>query len=692
MSGFHVMFRVLVLLNFYAGHVSASRMVATRAHGQVVVKALTEQQQQIRKEVKAAESNMVCRKAEVKKTINADLSVDGVTDINWDTVKKTAGDGMKNIEKSISDLTLDIEDLEQKIKELEEAGRWSEVGESDMNEMLYAACQSFQKAGENTNDCSWAVTGDCGWNDPALMDNFIDPPFDEPIAKFKTAAELKIKGYKRLSVASFKKHCAAVLDADMCTDLCMEFSEVVRTLATDEAAQVLGNTDTLDGLKSQHKTKLQQLASAQAEKESCTRAQAQLEEFRAQLGELSGNYVKSKSAVGRYKRVLRMQQMRLRRQIQILEQKRKLLDQAKAIFAAASQQVIERQAEVDRVQKKLDELRAALQKQLELIAVIEKRITEIDEATQTSREFKEHLSRTLLTAVDTNVLSVHKPLADLKITPERNIAQDFDAAEEKAAPAMKTSVRAVSDYCATEEVSNALTNPLVELTGTEKKLNHICAGQDWNNMIAEAQASVKGTIKEVVDILAQEQSGVVGDGNLPPAGTLKLKDAGGEPEGAQGCIATYKSKSHFTDEYITGGWTVEVIEGKIEKVGKMLMLYQKLGEAAEKMNELWEEATAAARALEVKVKETIEELEKVQELLRQAIAAKQIAKERMDEAQKVVDENEAIKKTMEEHVEKSTETLETGEKEVEAVRDALLKEHRERSAALLEVYQELKGK
>merc|ERR1719408_883040 len=159
-----------------------------------------------------------------------------------------------------------------------------------MNEMLFAACESFQQAGQNTGDCSWAQDGDCGWSDPALMDNFIEPPWDEPIAKFRAAAEAKINGYSRLSVATFREHCGTVFSTEMCLPFCNEFSDIVKSLVSAESGKVLGNTDTLDGLKAERAAKARKKKDAEGEKDACAAALTQLDAFRAQLSKLSGDY------------------------------------------------------------------------------------------------------------------------------------------------------------------------------------------------------------------------------------------------------------------------------------------------------------------------------------------------------------------------------------------------------------------
>jgi hypothetical protein len=692
MSKISFLLSVCFTLSLCAHQAAAARMVAKRvsAHQHVKAAGLSEKQKQLRKASEQAEASMVCRKPDVKNTINADLSVDGVTDINWDTVMATANDGMKQIEGDIDASTTEIARLDKRIDELEAMGKWNDLGASDMNEMLYAACTSFQQEGQSTGDCSWAVEGNCGWEDPALMDAFIEPPFDEPIQKFTEVAASKITGFNRLSVAAFRKQCSSVLSADMCGDLCLEFTEVVRGLHKADSAKTLGTED-LDELKAQRAAESQKLADFNAEKESCAQAHTQLEAFRAQLGKLSGNYKDAAKAVGRYKRTLRMQSMRLRRQIMILKQKKALLERAKQVFAAASQQVIERQADVDHMQAIVDDLIKQLEAQRILLEEIAQKIKEIDEATKTGRLIKSELSRIVSNAHDTQVQSIHKPLEGLKITLDRNIAQDFDTAEADAAPAMKTTVQAVAAYCSTEDVTTALTSPLVKIEGQSKALNFICVGLDWNNMIAEAQKTVKDASKQVVDLLVAEQEGVKSDIHVPVPASQALREANGEPKGLRHAVATFGGQGgSFFDGYLNPGWTVDVTDGAVGTVGKMLQLYQKLGEAAEEMQQQWDVAKAHEAVLLQKKKEAVAELERLTEKLIQAIKARDIAKEMMDEAQKVVDENQALKDQMQDQVDKSTETLAEGEKAQEEVKDALLKEHTERAAALLQILQELK--
>lgn len=384
-----------------------------------------------------------------------------------------------------------------------------------------------------------------------------------------------------------------------------------------------------------------------------------------------------------------MNEMRLKRQIQILEEKKKILERAKLIFAAASEQVVQRQADVDHMTAVLNDLIAQLKAQMELLRQIEKKISEIDAATETGQLIKNELSRILQNAHATQIESVHKPLEKLKITPDSTIAQDFDDAEAAAAPAMKTTVQAVAAYCSTDDVNNALNSPLISLAG-DTSLNHICVGQDWNDMIAEAQASVKGVSTEVVKILVMEQDNVKSDIHTAVPASMSLREAHGEPKGLRHALAAFGGKGSFFDSYFNPGWTVDVNDGALGTVGKMLTLYQKLGEASELMKQQWKEADDHRKVLEVKEQEAEDELARLTVLLEQAIKAEQIAKEKMDEAQKVVNENQALKDKMQEATDKARETLANGEKAQADVETALLKEHRDRAAALLQILQEMK--
>jgi len=678
----------LVAFTLCANQIDAARVAATEHSG---VASLTVQQQKFRKAAKNAEADMVCRKPEIKETINKDKSVNGVTDINWDTVKATAADGMKQIDKSISELSGDIKEIEQKIRDLEAAGLWGELSTSDINAMLEAACAPLAEF-SGVSDCASAVDLECGWAAPKCTEEFEFPPFEATVEAFEAQAKSKITGHAKLSVPVFREQCVKVFKTGECTSLCDDFGEKVRAQADSASGEVLGNTDTLDGLKAQLKTKNQELSDAEAEKAACAQAQTQLEAFRVQLGKLSGNYASSKLAVNRYNRMLRMRRMQLAQQIKILEEKKALLVRAKAIFAAASAQVEQRQADVAHMEGVIADLEDKLKKQMELIARIEAKIADIEAATETGRLFKIELSRVLSNAVDTKIQAIHKPLELLKITSESKIAADFDKAEEDAAPAMKATVRAVASFCAQADTSAALTNPLVKLEGSSEQLNFICVGQNWDNMISEAQSSVKGAAKQVVDILEGEQSSVVSDNRVPVDSSLTLRMASGEPKGLRHAVSAYGGQGGtFVDGYVNPGWTVEEKDGAVGTVGKMLKLYQKLGEAAELMTQQWEDAQAGARALEAQIKDALEQLEKLQELLRQAIAAKEIAEANMNEAQAVVDENEQKKQQMEKAVEQTQTMVQEGSAKVEEVKDALLKEHRERAAALLEVLQELKA-
>jgi len=137
------------------------------------------------------------------------------------------------------------------------------------------------------------------------------------------------------------------------------------------------------------------------------------------------------------------QKRALARQIEVLEQKRKELARAKTIFAAASAQVEARKKDVEHMEKVLADLAEALRLQMELI----EKIRDIEEATEVGRVFKVDLSRTLANTVEYNSEAVHKPMATFSITPTMDFAKKFDDAEVAAAPAMKTTVNAVGDYC-----------------------------------------------------------------------------------------------------------------------------------------------------------------------------------------------------------------------------------------------------
>ena len=55
------------------------------------------------------------------------------------------------------------------------------------------------------------------------------------------------------------------------------------------------------------------------------------------------------------------------------------------------------------------------------------------------------------------------------------------------------------------------------------KLDHICTGQNWNDMFDEAQATVKEEAKTVVEILVQEQSVANEDEDVPSRADLMLR-------------------------------------------------------------------------------------------------------------------------------------------------------------------------
>lgn len=388
-----------------------------------------------------------------------------------------------------------------------------------------------------------------------------------------------------------------------------------------------------------------------------------------------------------------MEKMRLAQQIRILAARRVELAKAKTIFAAASAQVEARQADVAFMEQVLADLGKALQVQLEVIARLEQKIRDIEAATEAGRVFKVELSRTLANTVEYNAEAVHKPMATFSITPVRDFAQEFDDAEVAAAPAMKSTVRAVGEYCGLERVTSALTSPLVELKGTSKPLNFICSGQDWSNMIAEAQGIVKSDAKEVVDILLGEQAKIVKDGTVPTdASSIRMKKAQGEPDGLRHTVAVYGDNTGtFVGEYLNPNWKVETTDtGEVASVGKILALYQKLGESYEQVTANWEEAKKGAEMLQKRIEAALQEMVKLRALLKQAIEAKEIAEDKMNQAQELVNQTEAMKAMLEARVASTEERKAKSEDDFESAKDALMAEHKDRSAALMQILQKIK--
>jgi len=186
---------VLVALSFYVHQAAAARMHAKKVtlEQQQGARVLSAQQLQFRKLTKAAEASLVCGNPHIKEAINADSSVDGVQDINWISIKKTAEDGLDSITKNIESLTLDIAELDQRVAELEEAGRWGELPDEAMDEMLHAACQT-EDLKNDQGDCGRAREYGCGFNDPIFMEPpFRMPPYQEPIDAFRAMAEKKAR-------------------------------------------------------------------------------------------------------------------------------------------------------------------------------------------------------------------------------------------------------------------------------------------------------------------------------------------------------------------------------------------------------------------------------------------------------------------------------------------------------------------
>jgi hypothetical protein len=692
MSNLSLFLGVLVTFGLQALQTESARVVVKQqsAHAHLGRVVLSEHQQQLRKAALHTEASLVCGVPEIKSTINAAKSVRGVQGINWLSLKLTAKDGLKHIEKDFETLTLEVEELEQKIKELEEAAKWGDLPDASINEMLNAACRvdGFKN---DDGDCGRAAEFHCGWTDQILRDEMKDIPFDAAVDAFRASAEQMFTGYKRLSGQKFGEHCWETLPNEECEDLCYSFEDIVIELSTSEASATnLAERETLDGVINKHKAKTFQLQDAKAAKEDCLKAQVELDAFAAQVGMLSATVKSSQRAVSKYRRTLRTEQMQLQKQIEILEEKRKELAKAKMIFDAASAQVEARKADVARMEAELERLAKALTAQLALVARLEQKITDIEAATEAGRLFKVELSVTLENSVEITVEAIHKPLMRVGVTPERSISQDFDDAELAAAPAMKETVRAVGEFCGTERIVNALTG--MQLKGTTHQLDHICTGQDWDKMIEEAQGVVKREAEEVVGILTGEQLSVKADQKVPGQSTLKMRGVAGEPDGLGQAMAVNGGDEggKFVKDYCPG-WAVEVSDdGGVAKVGKMLALYQELGEAFNLVTADWQLAKEGAEKLQDQIKVALVEMKKLSELLQRAIAAKEVAETNMNEAQKLVDTAEELKKMMEGKVASAQTEKEQGDQRYDDAKDALLTEHKERTAALLQMLQELK--
>jgi len=668
---------LLVVLSLLAPLGESARMMAQKDS---LYASLTATQQQFRTEALKAENSLVCGTTAIKYEINKQKDARAVRGIQWGSIEKTASDGMKDIEKNIASLTGEIVELEARLKELQESEKYGGLSPTEIDDMLKAACKA-PGLDKNEDSCENARLTSCGWLDDTLE----DIPFEEPVNLFRAKAKETLTGYKTLDATTFGNVCAETLPGADCADLCFEFEEIVKEESQHD--ENLANTETADDVAKKLTDTKAKLDEAQADKSACQKAQTQLKEFANQLGELSSTVQDSTRAVSKFKRNLRMEEKRLARQIIELEKRMAVLKTAKMIFAAASAQVQARQEEVNKMEAALAKLLLALKEQQATIARLRAKLTDIEDATDAGRIFKAELSRMLLNAVSYNTEAVTAPLHGLGLSPDQNIVKNFDDAEAAAAPAMKATVNAVGNYCGSQEVLTALTGVQVDAS---HKLDHICTGQNWNDMIDEAQATVKEEAKTVVEILVQQQSVANEDKDVPSRADLMLREASGEPKGLRHAKSLLsKNGGTFVTGYVFPGWSVTLQNGNAADVGKMLKLYQKLGEHFEVVTADWEAAKEKERELIEESEKVAAQVEELKVLLQKAIAAQQVAKEHMEKAQGLVDEAERDKTVMEGRVAKATTDKAEGDDAFNAAKDALMSEHKKRSAALLELFQEL---
>jgi len=691
MSKLSLFLGVLVTFGLQAFQTDSARMVAKSEHEHLARVVLSEHQQQLRKAALHTEASLVCGSPTIKNKLNKNKSVRGVQDIRWGDIILTAKGGLKVIEKDIETLTSEVEELAQKIKELEDAAKWTDLSDSAIDEMLNAACR-VDGLKNDDGDCGRAAEFSCGWEDPADLDEI---PFESAVDAFRASAEnMFTDKKKRLSAEKFRKHCAQTLPNQDCEDLCFEFGIAVAELTTSEGSAVnMAETAILDEVINEHKAKTLQLQDAEAAKEDCIKAQVKLNEFAAELGTLSTTVKTSERSVGKYKRTLRSKQRRLDNQIKFLLEQKEKLAKAKIAFAAASAKVEATKEEVARMEAVLDGLAKELLAQKKLISELELKIADIEAATDASRLFKVQLSVTLENSVQATVEAIHQPLINVGVTPDRAISQDFDDAELAAAPAMKDTVRAVGEYCGTESVVNALTG--MQLKGTSHQLNHICTGQDWDKMIEEAQGVVKSEAEEVVGILTGEQASVKADNKVSAHEAIKMKGSQGQPANLEQSVGMYGGENaKFVEDYLPG-WKVEVTDdGKGEitfQAGKMLLLYQKLGEEGEKMLGLYQAAQVKAKQIQDQINLAVEQMKELVKKLEKEIKDKDVKEADRDRVQGIVNTAQETANEMERSV-ASTQAKKAAEEEAfDDASKALLTEHTQRTAALLQMVQELKG-
>jgi len=326
------------------------------------------------------------------------------------------------------------------------------------------------------------------------------------------------------------------------------------------------------------------------------------------------------------------------------------------------------------------------------MAELQQKIQDIEAATAAGQLFKEQLSVILLRTVDLNSQAVHTPLRKLGVTPGRNIAQEFDKAEDDSAQEMMKTVRAVGEFCSDRKVET-LSAVQTQLESTTHQLAFICTGVDWNKMIAEAQGVVKKDAQEIVDILVEEQKSVNADNHVPAQSSLTLREAHGEPNGLRHAVALYGGEDGtFANTYVQPGWAVEEKDGSVAVIGNMLMLYQELGKAFEVTSKNWAQAQKAALDLDLQVQAAMKDLAEHTQMLKLAIAKKVIAKSKMKEAKGLVVDAEKVKLALESTVLLAKKVRDKGKQAFQKVKNVFMSAFKKRNVALLELSQELQEK
>lgn len=685
MWGSRVSLGLLVVLSLLAHLGQSARMVARDVS---LHASLTATQQQFRKESMKAENSLVCGTTTIKTAINARKGANGIPDINWPKIQKTAAVGMAKIMSDISGLKNEIAELDARFKELLESEKYGDLPRDEIDDMIKASCDTYNAELKHQGEgCELAKTTNCGYD----VVPKINAPFDGPVDSFTQRAESKMQKYTTLDMSVFMDACSENLSEDGgCPDLCDEFSYILEDMFSavhEESATNLANTDTSDDVAKQIQEKTDLLTDKEADKNACQTAQGQLKDFADQLNMLSSTVKDTKRATRNFRKALRGEEVRLDEQIIELARTLALLEKAKSVFADATAQAQQRQADVDTMIAELKKLEQALAEQREKIRQLVEHLGYLENALEAGRLFKAQLSRVLVDAVAYNNEAVTKPLCDLGMSPKDNIVKSFDDAEAAAAPAMKKTVNAVGDYCGSQNVLAALNGVQVEAS---QKLNYICTGQNWNNMIKEAQETVKKDAKTVVDILLQEQAVAVADEGVPSGIERDYSLAESEPVGLRQALSVLGDKEGtFIKGYVYPGWSATLQTGNVGDVGKMLKLYQKLGEVFETVTEDWKVAQEGEKRLIEQVTKTAEQVETLKKLLQAAIKAQEFAKDRMDIAQGIVDKAEATKKVIEENVATAEQNNADGNAAYSDAQDAFMAEHKARSDALLQLFQEL---